>query len=58
MHSLYNRVAGQSVEPLAALSNGIFAVAMALLVLDLRVPASDAVVLRGRRRKSSYAEDL
>jgi len=43
MHSLYNRVAGQSVERLAALSDGIFAVAMTLLVLDLRVPAIEAV---------------
>jgi uncharacterized membrane protein len=43
MHSLYNRVAGQSVERLAALSDGIFAVAMTLLVLDLRVPANVAV---------------
>lgn len=43
MQSLYNRVAGQSVERLAALSDGIFAVAMTLLVLDLRVPAADAV---------------
>ncbi len=43
MPSLYNRVAGQSVERLAALSDGIFAVAMTLLVLDLRVPAIDAV---------------
>jgi TMEM175 potassium channel family protein len=43
MHSLYDRVAGQSVERLAALSDGIFAVAMTLLVLDLRVPAHDAV---------------
>src|ERR1700746_1798839 len=43
MHSTYNRVAGQSVERLAALSDGIFAVAMTLLVLDLRVPAHDAV---------------
>jgi uncharacterized membrane protein len=43
MHSLYNRVAGQSVERLAALSDGIFAVAMTLLVLDLRVPAAEAV---------------
>lgn len=39
----YNRVAGQSIERLAALSDGIFAVAMTLLVLDLRVPAADAV---------------
>jgi uncharacterized membrane protein len=43
MHSLYNRVAGQSVDRIAALSDGIFAVAMTLLVLDLRVPATDAV---------------
>ena len=43
MPSLYNRVAGQSVERLAALSDGIFAVAMTLLVLDLRVPAAEAV---------------
>lgn len=43
MPSLYNRVAGQSVERLAALSDGIFAVAMTLLVLDLRVPAREAI---------------
>ncbi|MGA2646315.1 MAG: TMEM175 family protein [Candidatus Sulfotelmatobacter sp.] len=43
MHSLYNRVAGQSVDRIAALSDGIFAVAMTLLVLDLRVPAAEAV---------------
>jgi uncharacterized membrane protein len=43
MHSLYNRVAGQNVERLAALSDGFFAVAMTLLVLDLRVPAAQAI---------------
>lgn len=43
MQSPYNRVAGQSVERLAALSDGIFAVAMTLLVLALRVPAGDTI---------------
>ncbi len=43
MNASYNRIAGQSVERLAALSDGIFAVAMTLLVLDLRVPATEAV---------------
>ena len=43
MSTSYNRIAGQSVERLAALSDGIFAVAMTLLVLDLRVPAIEAV---------------
>jgi uncharacterized membrane protein len=39
----YNRIAGQSAERLAALSDGIFAVAMTLLVLDLRAPAAEAI---------------
>jgi uncharacterized membrane protein len=43
MATHYNQIAGQSVELLPALSDGIFAVAMTLLVLDLRVPAAEAV---------------
>jgi uncharacterized membrane protein len=43
MRFSYNEIAGQSVERLAALSDGIFAVAMTLLVLDLRTPAVDAI---------------
>ena len=42
MRTYYNRIAGQSLERLAALSDGIFAVAMTLLVLDLRTPVADA----------------
>jgi uncharacterized membrane protein len=43
MSTTYNRIAGQSVERIAALSDGVFAIAMILLVLDLRVPASRAI---------------
>lgn len=43
MRTSYNQIAGQSVERLAALSDGIFAVAMTLLVLDLRAPAAQAI---------------
>jgi uncharacterized membrane protein len=39
----YNRIAGQSLERLAALSDGIFSVGMTLLVLDLRVPAHEVI---------------
>ncbi len=41
--SLYNQIAGRSVERLSALSDGVFAVAMTLLVLDLHSPAVEAV---------------
>jgi uncharacterized membrane protein len=43
VRTLYNRLAGQNVDRLAALSDGVFAVAMTLLVLDLRAPAAEAV---------------
>lgn len=43
MNTSYNRVAGGSVERLAALSDGIFGVAMTLLLLELHVPAESLV---------------
>ncbi len=42
-HTLYNRIQGRNLERLAALSDGIFAVAMTLLVLDLHLPSAAQV---------------
>ena len=47
MRTNYNRIAGQSLERPAALRDGIFAVAMTLLVLDLHVPLPE-----GTRQKA------
>jgi len=43
MPTLYNLIQGRSLERLAALSDGIFAVAMTLLVLDLHIPSAEQI---------------
>lgn len=44
MENTYNRIAGRSPQRLCALSDGVFAIAMTLLVLDLRLPGDVASV--------------
>jgi uncharacterized membrane protein len=43
MPTLYNLIQGRNLDRLAALSDGIFAVAMTLLVLDLHLPTAAEV---------------
>jgi uncharacterized membrane protein len=39
----YTTVAGQNLRRIESLSDGVFSIAMTLLVLNLRVPAADLV---------------
>lgn len=39
----YNKIAGQNTQRIEAISDGVFAVAMTLLVLDVKVPISEAI---------------
>jgi TMEM175 potassium channel family protein len=55
MNISYNRIAGQSGERLAALSDGIFAVAMTLLLLELHLPARELIHSEGDLRQALAA---
>jgi uncharacterized membrane protein len=43
----YNLIAGRSIERINALSDGLFAIAMTLIVLDVRVPSQSAIRTEG-----------
>jgi uncharacterized membrane protein len=53
--TLYNRFAGESLERLAALSDGIFGVAMTLLLLDLHVPTRELIHSESDLRRALLA---
>ncbi|MBL7762529.1 MAG: DUF1211 domain-containing protein, partial [Chitinophagaceae bacterium] len=39
----YNKIAGKNTQRIEAISDGVFAVAMTLLVLDIKVPATESI---------------
>jgi len=39
----YNKIAGQNTQRVDAISDGVFAVAMTLLVLDIKVPIAETI---------------
>jgi len=43
----YNQIAGQKTQRIEAISDGVFAVALTLLVLDIKVPVSELIKTEG-----------
>jgi uncharacterized membrane protein len=43
MSNLYNRIAGTAIERIAALSDGLFAIAMTIIVLEFHVPRAEPI---------------
>jgi uncharacterized membrane protein len=41
--TVYNQLAGQKFQRMEALSDGVFAIAMTLLILDIKVPLSETI---------------
>ena len=40
---IYNQLAGRKVQRIEAISDGVFAIALTLLILDIRVPISESI---------------
>jgi uncharacterized membrane protein len=45
--SLYNRIAGRKIQRIEAISDGVFAIALTLLVLDIKVPVTETIRTEG-----------
>ena len=41
--TIYNQLAGRKVQRIEAISDGVFAIALTLLILDIRVPISESI---------------
>jgi uncharacterized membrane protein len=48
MSVVYNQIANRSLERIGALSDGLFAIAMTLIVLEIHVPAPDGITTDGK----------